>query len=115
VYENALSGMAAHGREGYYFGENGEYKLYDVAKEVAKVLHELGKSETDEPKPLTEDDYKQPENEGVSSTCRCSRVRLCNKYMLFAVSSCTLERTRVAVHEGVGYWDGVRSTRRKIY
>lgn len=81
VYENALSGMAGHGREGYYFGENGEYRQYDVAKEVAKVLHEFGKSKTAEPEPLTEDDYKQPENEGVGSTCSCSRVRLCTEYI----------------------------------
>lgn len=67
VYENALSGMAAHGREGYYFGENGEHKLVDVAKEVGKVLHEIGKSKTAELVEFTDEDYKRSGNEAVSS------------------------------------------------
>ncbi|KAI6109260.1 hypothetical protein EDD16DRAFT_1615421 [Pisolithus croceorrhizus] len=61
VYENALSGRAGHGREGFYFGENGEHKLYD-----------LGKSP--EPAPFTEEDYNRPENFGLEflgTNARC--------------------------------------------
>ncbi|KAG6331882.1 hypothetical protein ID866_7208 [Astraeus odoratus] len=81
VYENALSGKAAHGREGLYFGENGEYKLYDVAKAVSQALYELGKGESPEPETFTEEDYKRPENRwlmflGTNSRCRGRRGRL---------------------------------------
>ncbi|KAL4068479.1 hypothetical protein V8B97DRAFT_2024745 [Scleroderma yunnanense] len=79
VYENALSGKAGHGRDGYYFGENGEHRLYDVAKEIAKVMHELGKSKTAEPEPFTGKDYEQNEELlylGTNSRCRAHRGRL---------------------------------------
>ena len=39
----------AHGVEGYYFAENGEYKLYDVAKAYSQALHDLGKGKSPDP------------------------------------------------------------------
>ncbi len=38
-----------HGREGYYFAENGEYKLYDVAKAYSQALYDLGKGKSPDP------------------------------------------------------------------
>ncbi|KAG6327950.1 hypothetical protein ID866_11139 [Astraeus odoratus] len=64
VYESALSGKAAHGREGFYFGENGEHRLYDVAKAISQTIYELGKGKSPEPETFTEEDYKQPEING---------------------------------------------------
>ena len=39
----------AHGSDGYYFAENGEYKLYDVAKAYSKTLYDLGKGKSPDP------------------------------------------------------------------
>jgi len=44
-----LNPLTGHGREGYYFGENGEHYLYDVGKTVGRVLVDLGKSNRAEP------------------------------------------------------------------
>ena len=48
--------VIGHGRKGYYFALNDEHKLYDVSKELGRVLFALGKASTDEPKPFTEDE-----------------------------------------------------------
>ena len=37
-----------HGREGFYFGENGEHTLLNVSAEIGKTLVALGKAKTDE-------------------------------------------------------------------
>ena len=39
----------AHGSDGYYFAENGEYKLYDVAKAYSQALYDLGKGKSPDP------------------------------------------------------------------
>ncbi|KAG6331881.1 hypothetical protein ID866_7207 [Astraeus odoratus] len=75
VYENALSGKAAHGREGLYFGENGEHKLYDVAKAISQILYQLGKGKSPEPESFTEEDYKRPEIKGLDFPGTNSRFR----------------------------------------
>lgn len=81
VYENALSGKAAHGREGLHFAENGEHKMYDVSKAVAQALYELGKGRSPEPEPFTDEDYNRFGREnleylGTNSRCRGRRGRL---------------------------------------
>ncbi|KAF9449168.1 NAD(P)-binding protein [Macrolepiota fuliginosa MF-IS2] len=42
-----------HGRDGFYFGLNGEHTLYDVSKELGRVLVALGKSSKQEPTTFT--------------------------------------------------------------
>src|SRR5258707_3087395 len=42
-----------HGREGYFFGENGEHLLLDVYKTTAEVLYDLGKGQSPEPTKFT--------------------------------------------------------------
>jgi hypothetical protein len=43
-----------HGREGYYFGENGEHRLFEVAKEIGSVFVELGHSTHAKPVSFTQ-------------------------------------------------------------
>ncbi|KAA1475300.1 NAD(P)-binding protein [Dentipellis sp. KUC8613] len=45
-----------HGREGFFFGENGEYPAIDVGRVIAKTLYELGKGKSPEPTPFTHDE-----------------------------------------------------------
>lgn len=45
-----------HGREGYYFGENGEYTLYDLAKEIGYILVKFNKSTFRDPTTFTQDE-----------------------------------------------------------
>jgi len=45
-----------HGREGYFFGENGEHMLVDVYRSVAQVLYALGKAESPEPTKFTDEE-----------------------------------------------------------
>jgi hypothetical protein len=47
-----------HGREGYYFGSNGEHSMSDVYNAVAKVLFDLGKTESMEPTQVLEAELK---------------------------------------------------------
>lgn len=49
----------AHGREGYYFAENGEYRLYDVAKAYSQALHDLGKGKSPEPTTYSTDEVQK--------------------------------------------------------
>ncbi|KAI0789841.1 NAD(P)-binding protein [Abortiporus biennis] len=42
-----------HGRNGYYFLENGEYSAHDLTKAIAKTLYEIGKVKSSEPTAFT--------------------------------------------------------------
>jgi len=68
-----------HGREGFYFGENGEHTLYDVGKELGRALVACGKSSSDEPTTFTPeeiDKYFQGSNYlGSNSRARANRSR----------------------------------------
>ncbi|EGN98930.1 hypothetical protein SERLA73DRAFT_181658 [Serpula lacrymans var. lacrymans S7.3] len=78
LYDAILANKAGHGREGLYFGENGEHLMFDVNKAVAEVLHELGKSRSPEPIVLTEEELKvnpMAIYSGSNSRCRASRAR----------------------------------------
>jgi hypothetical protein len=48
-----------HGREGYYFIENGEYTLKQVCDAIAKSLHASGKADKDEPVDLTPEERQK--------------------------------------------------------
>ncbi|KAF9453418.1 NAD(P)-binding protein [Macrolepiota fuliginosa MF-IS2] len=45
-----------HGRDGFYFGLNGEHVLYDVSKELGRVLVAFGKSSEEEPTTFTKEE-----------------------------------------------------------
>lgn len=52
----ADSDKVGHGTDGYYFGENGEYSWYDIAKAIGKAMVKLGLSKTDEPTTFTDEE-----------------------------------------------------------
>ncbi len=57
IFDAALANRhIGHGREGYYFGENGEHTLYDVGKGIGLALVELGRTITAEPTTFTPED-----------------------------------------------------------
>lgn len=47
----------AHGREGYYHGENGEHTWLDIAQHIAEALAEVGIGSS-EPTPFTAEEEK---------------------------------------------------------
>ncbi len=48
-----------HGREGFYFGENGEHTWYSISKEIASVLFQEGISQSDEPTSFSKEELIQ--------------------------------------------------------
>lgn len=50
---------AGHGREGYYWGASDEYKALDVANEVGRVLHKLGKIQKPESSEYTDEEFQK--------------------------------------------------------
>jgi hypothetical protein len=48
-----------HGREGFFFGANGEHTLYDVGKKIAEALLELGVGQSPEPTSFTEEEVER--------------------------------------------------------
>jgi len=67
-----------HGREGYYFAENGEYKLHDLAKAYSQALYELGKGKSPDPTPFTADEVQKYFGGpwlGGNSRCKAVRAR----------------------------------------
>ncbi|CAF5044925.1 unnamed protein product [Rotaria sp. Silwood1] len=78
VLDAALAGTAAHGREGFYFAENGEHVFLDIANEVARVLHERGIG-TDKPSLFSDEEAKKYFGSyylGSNSRARSERGRL---------------------------------------
>ncbi|GLB41332.1 putative NAD-P-binding protein [Lyophyllum shimeji] len=68
-----------HGREGYYFAENGEHTLYDVGKAIAEALVALGRGKSAEPTTFTKEEidkyFQGSEYLGSNSRCRATRAR----------------------------------------
>ncbi|KAG6853603.1 hypothetical protein C0991_002927 [Blastosporella zonata] len=57
LYDSIKTNPATgHGREGIYFGENGEHTLYEVGKAVSEALVEFGKSKNPEPTTFSKED-----------------------------------------------------------
>ncbi|KAI0029867.1 hypothetical protein K488DRAFT_55440 [Vararia minispora EC-137] len=75
VLRAAISGTVRHGRQGYFFAENGEYRIIDAARAYTKTLHELGKSATAEPTSFTgEEIVKYFGGPFLGSNCRIRAV-----------------------------------------
>ncbi|KAF5382083.1 hypothetical protein D9615_004318 [Tricholomella constricta] len=80
LYDAIRSNPATgHGREGFYFGENGEHNLYEVGKAVGKALVEIGKAKSDEPTTFTKEEIDKyfggSPYLGSNSRCRANRSR----------------------------------------
>ncbi|VDB99967.1 unnamed protein product [Peniophora sp. CBMAI 1063] len=73
----ALDGTAPHGRQGFYFGASGHYRLLDAAKVYTSALHALGKSASPEPTAYTKEDIDKylGGNDYLGSNSRCRVVR----------------------------------------
>lgn len=56
IWSNPATG---HGREGIYFGENGEHSLYEIGKAVGEAMVDLGKSEFSEPTTFTKEEINK--------------------------------------------------------
>jgi len=84
LFDTILSNpeLVAHGHEGFYFGENGEHTWYEISKEIASALVDLGRGESKEPTPFTAEELikyfgseKMGYNYGTNSRCRGNRGR----------------------------------------
>jgi nucleoside-diphosphate-sugar epimerase len=82
LYDAILDGRAGHGRDGLYFGENGEHVLRAVSEWIGEALVALGVGTADEriPTSFDETDYARPENRsllslGTNSRCKANRAR----------------------------------------
>ncbi|KAF8992276.1 NAD(P)-binding protein [Cyathus striatus] len=68
-----------HGTEGYYFGENGEFTSFSVAKKIGEAMVELGKATTSDPIPLSQEElmkyFKGSKIMGSNCRCRGNRSR----------------------------------------
>ncbi|KAF8645384.1 hypothetical protein AX16_007886 [Volvariella volvacea WC 439] len=69
-----------HGREGYYFGENGEYTSFEVSKAIGQALFYTGKSKIAEYNSFTEEElpkYFGPYYflHAANTRCRAKRAR----------------------------------------
>jgi nucleoside-diphosphate-sugar epimerase len=57
LYDSIVTDPATgHGREGIYFGINGEHSLYDVAKAIGEAIVALGKADNPEPTTFTKEE-----------------------------------------------------------
>jgi nucleoside-diphosphate-sugar epimerase len=68
-----------HGKEGYYFVENGEHTLHCVSAKIGEILHKKGLVDSSTPKPLTDDEVKEYfDGEwflGTNARCRGLKAR----------------------------------------
>ncbi|EIW84046.1 NAD(P)-binding protein [Coniophora puteana RWD-64-598 SS2] len=78
VYDGVISGRAGHGREGYYFAENGHYTWYGLSKATAEAMVALGKSKSTEPTPFTTAECEEMpllRALGTNALCHANRGR----------------------------------------
>lgn len=61
-----------HGREGFYFGENGEHSLYEVGKAIGEALVALGKSDNPEPTTFSKEEIDKYFRVSISGYCALS-------------------------------------------
>ncbi|KJA19468.1 hypothetical protein HYPSUDRAFT_44222 [Hypholoma sublateritium FD-334 SS-4] len=71
---------AAHGRDGFYFAENGEHTMYQVGKAICEGMNVMGVHSELEPSAFTQEDLENyfGGSDFLGSNCRCrgSRSRL---------------------------------------
>jgi hypothetical protein len=73
VFNSILSNPSTgHGREGYYFGENGENNFYDLGKAVGQALVESSICKSAEPTPYTKEEIDKYFGVSIISTRPCA-------------------------------------------
>ncbi|TFK49690.1 NAD(P)-binding protein [Heliocybe sulcata] len=69
----------AHGRNGYYFAENGHFAYYEIAQVVGQALVDSGRATSAAPTPFTKDDldkyFAGATFLGTNSYCKAERSR----------------------------------------
>ena len=78
LYDSIVTnpGTTGHGREGFYFGVNGEHTLYDVGKAIGEALVAIGKIDNPEPTTLTKEELDKYPVSRYSSDDLNQRARL---------------------------------------
>ncbi|KAG2158554.1 uncharacterized protein EDB93DRAFT_1245782 [Suillus bovinus] len=82
IFDAAIKGPgeAGHGREGFYFGANGEHRLGRISEIVAELLFEIKLGKSPEPTVFTEDELQKyfggPLSLGSNSRVRAERAKL---------------------------------------
>lgn len=59
-----------HGRDGYYFGANGEHSWYDISKYIGKAMVKRGLSKSDEPTTFSTEEFVKYWGSEVRSSLR---------------------------------------------
>jgi hypothetical protein len=69
LYDSIIANPSntGHGREGFYFGVNGEHILYDLCKAIGEALVAIGKTDNPEPTTLTKEELDKYEVSNQSS------------------------------------------------
>lgn len=81
IFDAAVKGSsgAGHGREGFYFGANGEHRVGKISEIIAELLYEMKLGESPEPTVFTEEElqkYFGGPNLGSNSRVRAERATL---------------------------------------
>ena len=58
-----------HGRNGYYFGANGEHSWYDICKEIGRAMESLGLADHSEPTAFSDEELVRYFGSLVSRAC----------------------------------------------
>ncbi|KAG2003467.1 hypothetical protein CC2G_004069 [Coprinopsis cinerea AmutBmut pab1-1] len=70
---------AGHGREGFYFGENGQHTLYQIGRAIGDAMVALGLSNSSEPTAFAEEELDKYLDGsyylGSNSQCKANRSR----------------------------------------
>ena len=76
LYDGILDSRAGHGRNGLYFGENGECLGREISERIGEALVEFGVCPPNERTPTSfdEEDYARPGNEHVRPRFRCRHI-----------------------------------------
>ncbi|KAF9468157.1 NAD(P)-binding protein [Collybia nuda] len=79
IHSQKATHSPAHGRFGFYFGENGEHSMYEVAETIARLLYDIGKGDSPHPTTFTTEEMKKYFPSGTSlgtnSRCKSDRAR----------------------------------------
>lgn len=88
-----------HGREGFYYSENGEHTWYDLCKTIARELHAKGASKTDEPTTFTDEELIK----AIGNLVSTSRVHALRKMCSLPVGNAGWGKSRAWVKRA-GAW-----------
>ena len=111
LYDSIITNPATtgHGREGFYFGVNGEHTLYDVGKAIGEALVAIGKTDNPEPTTLSKEELDKYEVSNHLMIQTREQVLMC---MMFQGSSYMGTNCRAVANRSrsIG-WKPVKTTK----